>query len=164
MGKHAPLYSLILSLWIKIFGFSIVSVRSLNIVFVSAATLIITGVIRREKIGILAALLLCGFASVVLFDYGVALNYRSGRYDGLGILLVTIAAWGASHRGRLGMIALSLACLVMPAAGVQVVVCAGIAFSIALLVFRVAALPAVAVGSWKSRPGNGAYACDAAIQ
>ena len=98
-----------------------------------------------EKI-VTSALLLCGFASVVLFDYGDALNYRSGRYDGLGILLVAIAAWGASHRGRLGMIALSSACLVMPAAAVHVAVCAGIAFSIALLVFRAAALPVVAVG------------------
>jgi len=144
-ASNAPLYSLLLSGWIKIFGFSITAVRSINILFFSAAVFIFCATLRRERL-LTTPLLLWAFALVALLDYGHVLNYRSGRYDGLGILLVAIAAWAAPRRDLVQKLAFPLACLAMPASGVQVAMATGLSLFIALAVFRAAAVPAFLIG------------------
>jgi hypothetical protein len=82
-----------------------------------------------------------------LLDYGVAFNYRCGRYDCTGLFLVAVAAYGATCVRSLRLPAIFLACLAMPAAGVQVALYMGIVLLFALSVFRREALPTVIAGA-----------------
>jgi hypothetical protein len=144
-ASNAPLYSFALAAWIKLFGLSIKSVRSLNLILNFAATLIFlkaarrAGLLQADRSAILAAV-------VALFDYGVAFNYRSGRYDCIGMVLVGIAAYGASRQWSTRLIMVFAACLAMPWAGLQVGLYVGIAFILALIAFGRSALPTVTAG------------------
>ena len=143
---NAPLYSLLLAAWIKLFGLSIVSVRSFNLVLVSCSIACFwraarsAGLLRSSRYGIAAIL-------VVLLEYGVALNYRAGRYDGLGLFLIAIAAYGATRVGLLRLFFVFAACIAKPATGLQVALYMSIVLFLALLAFGRGALPAVIAGA-----------------
>jgi hypothetical protein len=84
---NVPLYPFLLSLWLHVFGFSMIAVRSLNYLLVSVAAVTLwrfaasSGAISRGSVRIgLLLLLLCG--------YGLSYAYRSGRPDMLGLALV----------------------------------------------------------------------------
>jgi hypothetical protein len=144
-AANAPLYSLVLAAWIRLLGLSITSVRSFNLFLVFGASLIFLKAARRG--GLLQLNSSAVIAAVVaLFDYGVAFNYRAGRYDCMGMVLVAAAAYGASREWSLRLLLVFAACVAMPAAGLQVALYMGIVFFLALIVFGRAAVPTVAAG------------------
>jgi hypothetical protein len=144
-GANAPLHALALAAWIKMFGLSITAVRSLNLILIFASTLLFLsaarhgGLLKSNRYAVLAAV-------VALFDYGIAYNYRSGRYDCIGMLLVGIAAYGASREWSARLILVFAACAAIPASGLQVGLYMGISFIFALIAFGRAALPTVVAG------------------
>jgi len=87
---NAPLYSMLLSVWLTIFGTEAIAVRSLNLVLLGTVVGIVWWLARtrswvpeRAARLVLVALLLCG--------HGVVFSSR-GRYDALGMLLFALAA------------------------------------------------------------------------
>lgn len=112
---NAPLYTILLAPWMKIFGFTPESARSFGLLLGSlgiaawSAAMIRVGVLRS-----IAALVM--LLSALFFDYGVALNLRSGRYDGLGILVFGLMALTlTAPRSRAKLLALvTLGALVVP--------------------------------------------------
>jgi len=92
---NTPLYSVLLSVWLRLFGFSLESVRSLGYVLMAASTLTLWwSTIRHGLIASARARVL--FVVVLLLEYGCAFMYRTGRYDTLGLFLVALAALAAS--------------------------------------------------------------------
>jgi len=98
---NGPLYSLLLVPWLAAWGIGPVAARSLGLVLAAASAVLLwrlalgLGVVRSglwRLVGVVV--LLCGS--------GVAWGYRSGRYDPLGVLLLTVLVWtvgrGAQRR------------------------------------------------------------------
>jgi len=86
---NVPLYSGLLSVWLRVFGISILAERSLNLVIFAAVVLLIWRWMRNSQTVtsltwrlIAVTLLLCGHAMVF--------SYRSGRYDALGMVLAAL--------------------------------------------------------------------------
>src|SRR5262249_7095259 len=73
-----PLYPLMLAGWIKLVGFGVTEVRSLNIILAAFAIWLTvkavtrSGLIQQPTIRVL-------FAMLLLFGYGTAMAYRYGR-------------------------------------------------------------------------------------
>ncbi|MDE1178753.1 MAG: hypothetical protein PW789_19435 [Edaphobacter sp.] len=103
---NAPLYPFVSGLWIKAFGFTISAVRSLNYLLIAASCYVLWLAIKR--LGLIAnPWQRLSFVPLLLMGYGIGINFRSGRYDCLGILLcssILLAATIPSRRLRLGLI------------------------------------------------------------
>jgi len=85
---NSPLYSLCLYPWIRVFGFDVVSVRGLNYVLILAVAAIC--LLALDRLGLVRSTVpRLVFALLVLCGDGVTYSYRSGRYDCLGMLLVS---------------------------------------------------------------------------
>ncbi len=85
---NSPLYSLCLYPWIRVFGFDVVSVRGLNYVLILAVTAIC--LLALNRLGLVRSTVpRLVFAFLVLCGDGVTFSYRSGRYDCLGMLLIS---------------------------------------------------------------------------
>jgi hypothetical protein len=84
---NAPLYSMCLSLWITVFGFDVVAVRTLNYVLVLAVLGLSLLALKRKTLVRSGPPMLL-FALLVLCGDGVTYSYRGGRYDCLGMVLV----------------------------------------------------------------------------
>ncbi len=142
---NAPLYPYIAGLWIRHFGFTILGVRSLNYLMMTLACFFLWLAVRRLKLihGSLSRLLL---VPLIVTGYGLGINYRSGRYDCLGILLFAAILLACSIKRpswRYSLIAVGGA--VLPFAGLQLV-CYAVVLSVALLVaFRTAVLREVLI-------------------
>jgi hypothetical protein len=116
---NSPLYSLVLSVWIRTFGFNVVAVRALNYVLILGvvATVLVSlrrlGLVRSSFPRItLVLLMLCGD--------GVTYSYRSGRYDCLGMLIVGMMFLAVTlHRPGYRVIVLFLLAGLAPWAGLQ---------------------------------------------
>ncbi len=116
---NSPLYSLSLYPWLRTFGFSVVAVRAWNYVLVLAAVgACVLGLYRLGLVRTAAPAL--AFAGLVLCGDGVSYSYRSGRYDCLGMLLVSGLFVLLTFRpGRARMAGLLLVSLLVPWAGLQ---------------------------------------------
>jgi hypothetical protein len=96
-ATNSPLHPLLVAAWVKMFGFTITSVRSINYVLLVALLLIVWQAARRVDLitdargAVLLSLLLFG-------GYAITFSYRSGRYDILGAVLVAMLAWAATLR------------------------------------------------------------------
>jgi len=130
---NAPLYPLLLSLWLRIAPFSIAGVRSLNVLLALGAMLLIVAAVARRGIvrspPLLFAALLCG--------YSISFSYRGGRYDALCMLLlglITFATTVKSQAWRYTLIAVAAFC--MPAAGFLLPACAGVVSVVLFIAFR----------------------------
>jgi hypothetical protein len=133
---NVPLYSWLLSFWIRIFGVNPTAVRSLNYVFMAVAAIAIgfgtarTRMIQSPgwRLAAIAAILLC-------FD--VTFSYRGARYDALGICIVSIlfGAWSTRRRPAIVCSALIGGAL-LPWAGLQLVVLAAVMMVALALLFR----------------------------
>ena len=85
---NSPLYSLCLYPWIRVFGFDVISVRGLNYVLILTVTAIC--LLALDRLGLVRSTVpRLVFALLVLCGDGVTYSYRSGRYDCLGMLLVS---------------------------------------------------------------------------
>lgn len=88
-ASNAPLYPLLLAVWIQLTSFTPTAVRLLNYFFMAiAASLVWFGAAKSELIRSPRnrVFLLC----VILFGEGVSLAFRMGRYDTLGILVLAM--------------------------------------------------------------------------
>ena len=85
---NSPLYSLCLYPWMRVFGFDVVSVRGLNYVLILAVAAIC--LLALDRLGLVRSTVpRLVFTLLVLCGDGVTYSYRSGRYDCLGMLLVS---------------------------------------------------------------------------
>ncbi len=85
---NAPLYSMLLYPWISMFGVHATAVRSLNYVLIlGVISLLWIGLRKLDLVRTTPARLF--FTALVLCGYGVTFCYRSGRYDCLGMLIVS---------------------------------------------------------------------------
>ena len=85
---NSPLYSLCLYPWIRVFGFDVVSVRGLNYGLILAVAAVC--LLALDRLGLVRSTVpRLVFALLVLCGDGVTYSYRSGRYDCLGMLLVS---------------------------------------------------------------------------
>lgn len=104
---NAPLYPFVSGLWIRAFGFTIPAVRSLNYLLIAAACYVLWLVIVRLRLMERPVDRLL-FVPLVLMGYGIGINFRSGRYDCLGIFLCSLILLSAtiqSTRWRFGLLA-----------------------------------------------------------
>jgi len=131
---NVPLYPLLLHLWMKIFGFDILTVRSFNYLLMCIASLGIWGSVIRLNL-ITSPLQRFTLISFFLFNYGIAFNYRTGRSDCLGILLFTFAALVFSIKKSWLRYTLVFSIgLLCPSAGLQLAVL-GAVFCFLLIIF-----------------------------
>jgi hypothetical protein len=123
---NAPMFPFLLGQWIKVFGFKILAVRSLNYVLISICVFVLWYAVRRLAIIPRAPQRLL-FVALLMTGYGMGFIYRSARYDCLGLLLFSLALLVYSLRStplRVGVIALLGALL--PLAGIQLVLFSGL--------------------------------------
>jgi 4-amino-4-deoxy-L-arabinose transferase-like glycosyltransferase len=116
---NGPLHSSLLIPWLKVFGISMQSVRSINFVYMAITVLLIWSVAKR--LGLVRStgwrLLL---VSMLICDYSIIFSYRCGRYDCLGMLIVALAFWSFSLKSApMRLTALTLAGAVSPWIGLQ---------------------------------------------
>ena len=129
-------YSLLLVPWVQVFGPSLRSVRSADIFTMTAALFVLWSATKRLEI-ITRAWCRLLLLALIATDFGVIFSYRSGRYDGFGVLLMSVAVWVMSiENKRARLFFLFLVCMVVPWAGPQympVLFTAGLAL---VLLFR----------------------------
>ena len=113
------MWSFLLVPWMKLFGSSLRSIRSADIVSMTAAFLVLWSAVKRIEIIPLAfwrVFLLILLAT----QYGMIVDYRNGRYDGFGALLMTVVLWLMSIKGKqTRLFCLFVVCLFVPWAGLQ---------------------------------------------
>ncbi|NLF17894.1 MAG: hypothetical protein GX595_11650, partial [Lentisphaerae bacterium] len=87
---NGPLHTLLLVPWMGLWGVSATASRSLGLALVGLSAVVLWGLVRRRGWVRSAGLRLAG-VGVMLCGHGVAAAARSGRYDGLGMLMVATA-------------------------------------------------------------------------
>ena len=113
------MYSFLLVPWLKLFGSSLQSIRSADIVSMTAAFLVLWSAVKRIKIIPLASWRVFLFI-LLATEYGMIVDYRNGRYDGFGALLVTVLLWLMSIKDqRTRLCCLFVVCMFVPWAGLQ---------------------------------------------
>ena len=113
------MYSFLLVPWMKLFGTSLQSIRSLDIVSMTGAFLVLWSAVKRLKIVPLAFWRIF-LLMLLATEYGMIVDYRNGRYDGFGALLMAVVLWLMSIEGkRTRLLCLFLVCLLIPWAGMQ---------------------------------------------
>lgn len=129
-------YSLLLVPWVQLFGPSLRSIRSADIVSMTAALFVLWSATKRLEVITRASWRLLLLA-LIATDFGVIFSYRSGRYDGFGVLLMSGAVWMMSIESkRVRVLSLSLVCLLVPWAGPQFMPVLFTAGLVLLLLFR----------------------------
>ena len=114
---NVPLHQLILVGWLKIFGISPTSVRSINYIFAALGVFLLWVLMRNKDLSspslriTTAVLLLCG--------QGITFSYRSGRPDMIGFLLICAAAYVMLYRGKTRHGLLAMVGALIPWAGLQ---------------------------------------------
>lgn len=116
---NVPLHQFLLYGWMRLFGFSLLTVRSFNYVIITAAVMVLwLAVIRLNLVS--SGWSRVSLIFIVLFGYGVSLNYRSGRPDSITIFLAAAALFAFSIRStRLRCILLLCLGALFPIAGLQ---------------------------------------------
>jgi len=96
---NVPFHPVLLFLWMRIFGFSSLAVRSMAYAMMSAAAFLLWLTVRRKG-WIASPQWRLAMVAVVLSGYGVAYGYRSGRPDATTILLACAAAFAGTLERR----------------------------------------------------------------
>lgn len=133
---NMPLFPFLLGGWVKLFGFSILAVRSFNYLLFSLAIIVLWQTVRRLNLisspqgrVLLVWLLMMG--------YGMGFIYRSARYDCLTLLLASLILFATSMPSlpfRLGLV--TVLGVFFPMAGLQLVCYSVVMSALALLLFR----------------------------
>lgn len=118
---NAPLFSFLLYLWMRLLGFGLVEVRSLNYFLIVGSVIIIWLAVQRFQLIkrslnriVLVVILLCGS--------GITFNFRSVRYDCLCILLVSLLFLSSSvHSSRVRYPLLVFISFFVPFSGIQLI-------------------------------------------
>jgi hypothetical protein len=92
---NTPLYSMLLTGWLKVFGIGIVQVRSFGYVLAALAIVALWWAVIRLGL-ITSAMMRIAFLLTLLMAYGPGICYRGARYDTLGIFLVSLTLLAAS--------------------------------------------------------------------
>jgi hypothetical protein len=144
---NVPLHSFLLYLWLKLFGFSILAVRSVNYVYLIAACLLLWRACLRLNL-VTAAWARLLLLALMATGYSMVFAYRSGRPDCLALLLVCAAVYVHSRacwRQRIfGLMALGA---LMPWAGLQLLPLLAVGGVLLLLYLGLKILPSV-LAAW----------------
>ncbi len=133
---NAPMFPFLLGQWIKVFGFTIPAVRSLNYLLISICIFTLWYTVRRLALIQRAPQRLL-FVGLLMTGYGMGFIYRSARYDCLGLLLCSLVLLGYSLQStplRLGVIAMLGALL--PLAGIQLILFSALLCTLMLAFLR----------------------------
>jgi hypothetical protein len=150
-------YSLLLVPWVQLFGPSLRSIRSADIVSMTAALFVLWSATKRLEIITRASWRLLLLA-LIATDFGVIFSYRSGRYDGFGVLLMSVAVWMMSIESKRSRVFfLFLVCLLVPWAGPQFMPVLFTAGLVLLLLFRSRYAVEVAASFVASAVGGGLF-------
>jgi hypothetical protein len=157
------MYSFLLVPWMKLFGSSLRSIRSADIVSMTVAFLVLWSAIKRLEIIPLACWRI--FLLILLStEYGMIVVYRNGRYDGFGALLMTVILWLMSIKvKRTRLFCLFVVCLFVPWAGLQFMPVLFTAGVFLFLVFRWRFWMEIAVSFFASVLGGAAFFIVAAV-
>jgi hypothetical protein len=101
-----PAHPALLIPWLKLFGISIRSVRSINFLYMALVVLLIWSAVKRMGL-IKSPLWRLLLISMLISDYSIICSYRCGRYDCLGMLVLAFTFWSFSIKAaplRLGAI------------------------------------------------------------
>jgi hypothetical protein len=132
---NAPLHTWLLAAWLKVWGVSITSVRSINYIYAVVSILLLWTAVRRAGI-VKSPQLRLLMVMLILCDYGISFSYRSGRYDMLGIMWTSVAIVAMTiNRKNVRLAALFCATLMMPITGIQLLPMVAIAVAIMLLFY-----------------------------
>lgn len=113
------MYTFLLVPWLKVFGSSLRSLRSADILCMTVAFFVLWSAVKRLELVTKASLRLM-MLSLLATEYAMIFAYRSGRYDGLGALLMALVFWLMSFQDKkMRVLTLSAACLFVPWAGLQ---------------------------------------------
>lgn len=113
------MWSFLLVPWMKLFGSSLQSIRSADIVSMTAALLVLWSAVKRLQI-IPTASWRVFLLILLATEYGMIAVYRNGRYDSLGALLISLMLWLMSITDkRTRLFCLFVACLFVPWVGLQ---------------------------------------------
>ncbi len=118
-SEMLSMYSFLLVPWVRWFGFSMRSVRGADVFFMTAAFGLFWSAVKRlDLVGRMSYRLLMLF--LLATEFGMIVSYRTGRYDGLGALLLSLVFWLMSLKNPAARwIWLFAFCLVIPWAGPQ---------------------------------------------
>lgn len=118
---NAPLYTILLTPWLKLFGVSPLAARAFGLLLGTVGIGAWIGAARRGGF-LRGGPVVLLYAAVLLMAYGSGLNLRSGRYDGLGMLLVGGIALAATLRpGAMRAVMLLLLGALVPATGLHLI-------------------------------------------
>lgn len=119
---NSPLYTVLLTPWLKLFGVNPVAVRSFGLLLATIGISAWTVAARRA--GFLSSAWSAFINLALLFTvYGAGINLRSGRYDGLGILLFgLIALTLTADNSRKRTLALMALGMLIPASGMYLAI------------------------------------------
>jgi hypothetical protein len=134
VSSTSPIYSLLLALWTFLSGQSLLAVRMLPIVCVTAGLVIIWHALRRWGAKPSPSALVA-MSLVIVCSYGFAFSYRGGRPDALLFLLwsalLHVTTWVPGPRRSLTVFTIAL---IMPATGQIVTMALGVLATILALV------------------------------
>ena len=116
---NVPLHAAVLFVWLKLFGFGILSIRSLNFVMISVSALLLWLAVKRLGL-IRLARYRVAMVLLVHSGYGIFYSYRTARPDSICILLASAAllAYSIPHR-KSRLAALGGLGVLFPIAGLQ---------------------------------------------
>jgi len=133
---NVPLHQILLFLWMKVFGFSQVAVRSINIPYVIIGVLLFHAAVRRLGI-VKSPGWRLAFVGIVLCSHAGSIWVNLGRTDAICVALAGLFAFGLS----LGSLRSRNTCLLLtglaaPWAGIQLAVVLGFVGLLVLIFLR----------------------------
>jgi hypothetical protein len=117
--QNFSMYPIFLVPWIQFFGFSMRSIRSADIFFMTAAFGFVWSAVKRfDFVSRFSYRIFMLF--LLATEFGIVVSYRIGRYDGFGACLLSILFWSMSVKRPIVRLSLLFAiCLFLPWAGLQ---------------------------------------------
>ena len=133
-GGYGLIHAVFLAMWMKLWGISIWSARSLNYIYMALAVSAIWWSVGRQRLILSAAWRLL-LVAIVLTSDGIVYAYRNGRCDTSGFLLASIGFFALGLRdARLRLPLLAVTGALLPLCYLQLVLWAALACSIDLLI------------------------------
>jgi hypothetical protein len=143
---NTPLYSMLLAVWLKVFGIGMIQVRSFGYTLAALTCWILVVSVFRLKL-ITSPRHRLWFLLTLLLAYGPNICYRGARYDTLSMLLVSLVLFAASlATARLRLIAMATLGALLPLTQLSLVVFAVEIGALLFIFGRLYVREAVALG------------------